>query len=327
MNACSQNWSDIVGRNRSSAKKLSVIIATRNRAHAIQDCLDSVAKAITEAGVTEHAEIVVVDNGSTDGTAQLVNSWGARLAVPINLVVEPIPGLSRARNAGIIQSFGDLLAFTDDDCRMSRSYVKELLAYDSYDDELVLRSGSVILGDPADLPLTIKKVETVQSWKRPLPVEGEGRLLSALIGCNMTMRRSVVELVGPFDVALGAGTACPAGEDTDYFYRAYLAGVRLEMVPNLIVEHFHGRRTETDRIKLLRNYEIGNGALAAKYIVRYPNFARHIIWQLRRSLPKIFEKYPGINVVGRLSERDRLRCMILGIYRYLLGRVVGYTGK
>lgn len=301
--------------------RLSVIIATRNRAHAILDCLKSVAASAAAAGIADEAEIVVVDNGSSDGTAHVVESWGATRRMPVRLVTEPVAGLSRARNAGMRESRGDLLVFTDDDCRMSPTYVEELLRYDAQDQELVMRSGSVVLGDPSDLPLTIKRVDATRTWKRPMSVDGEGQLLGSLIGCNMAMRRRVVEILGPFDTRLGAGTNCPAGEDTDYFYRAYLAGIRLEMVPDLIVAHHHGRKTEAQRISLYRNYAVGNGALAAKYLLRYPNFSRHILWELRASLPRVLAPYPGVTAAGRLSPRDRLYRMFVGMFRYMIGRL------
>jgi glycosyltransferase involved in cell wall biosynthesis len=82
-------------------KELSVIIATRHRAHAIAACLDTIASAFAHAAPLD-AEIVVVDNGSTDATGSIIRTWADAASVPICLMFEPIPGLSRAHNRALL---------------------------------------------------------------------------------------------------------------------------------------------------------------------------------------------------------------------------------
>jgi glycosyltransferase involved in cell wall biosynthesis len=62
--------------------KLSIIIATKNRAAAVAPCLDSVAAALARADHPE-GEIVIVDNGSTDRTAAVIDGWASGSAVPV----------------------------------------------------------------------------------------------------------------------------------------------------------------------------------------------------------------------------------------------------
>ena len=298
-----------------SAVKLSLIICTRNRAAALPDCLAAVAASILRADVADKAEIIVVDNGSTDATAAVIGSWTEKAPARVCHVFEPRPGLSAARNAGIRSACGHLVAFTDDDCRVSLEYVSDLLRHDAADgDDLVMRSGSVVLGDPQDLPLTIKPVAQSFRWKVPMSLENEAQLLGgALIGCNVAMRRAVLERVGYFDEKLGAGTACHAAEDTDYFYRAYLTGIALEMVPDMLVAHFHGRRQISERHKLLRNYAIGNGALCFKYLFIYPRFARHLLWAAKSVVYEILD-WPK-DAKSWISF-DRFRFMLKGAFLY-----------
>jgi glycosyltransferase involved in cell wall biosynthesis len=122
--------------------KLSVIVATRNRAHAISGCLDSIADSLAKAAPLD-AEIVVVDNGSQDGTSRIVEQWATGCAFPVRLLVEPRSGLAVARNRALRTAQGELLVFTDDDCRLSKEYVNDLLSHDAADTEPVLSGGRV----------------------------------------------------------------------------------------------------------------------------------------------------------------------------------------
>jgi glycosyltransferase involved in cell wall biosynthesis len=206
--------------------KLSVIIATRNRAYAIPGCLDSIAAAFASVAPLD-AEIVVVDNGSTDTTAEIITAWANANAVPMQSLFEPQAGLSRAHNRALLFAQGELLAFTDDDCRMHKDYVIDLLRHDAADTELVLRGGRVELGDPTDLPLTIKTTPDRIRWNRRMNSARHQPITGEINGCNMTMRRALVEKIGPFDERFGSGSIIPSGGDSDYLFRAYLAGFTL----------------------------------------------------------------------------------------------------
>jgi glycosyltransferase involved in cell wall biosynthesis len=147
--------------------RLSVIVATRNRVHTIVGCLASISAAFANAAPLD-AEIVVVDNGSRDSTTTVVQQWASGSPYPVRLLQEPEAGLSRAHNRALRAGPGELLAFTDDDCRLSKDYVNDLLRHDAADSEPVLRGGRIELGDPTDLPLTIKTTPERIRWSRRL---------------------------------------------------------------------------------------------------------------------------------------------------------------
>lgn len=88
---------------------VGVIIPTRNRAELLHNSLEALAR---QARAPD--EVIVVDNGSTDNTKQVVEQYSGRL--PIRYFYEPIPGAGQARNLGIRNATSDVLAFTDDDC-------------------------------------------------------------------------------------------------------------------------------------------------------------------------------------------------------------------
>jgi glycosyltransferase involved in cell wall biosynthesis len=295
--------------------KLSIIVCTRNRSHAILPCLDSLAQSLAYAAPVD-AEIVVVDNGSTDNTASVVRGWAAKSPFPVQVILEPRPGQCYARNCGIRAARGELLAWTDDDCRVSKQYVADLVKHDGTDTELVLRGGRVELGDPTDLPLSIKTHNVSQRWHKQRDPQKAGDLITALIGANMTMRRALVERVGLFDERFGPGSSLPGGDDIDYIYRAYLAGAIVEYVPDMVVFHHHGRKTVPVGNRLVRNYVTACGGLYAKYIFKHFDFCRPVYWTLRSAIRETIAGEKKSKDEVALSSRGVLGYSMLGAMRY-----------
>jgi glycosyltransferase involved in cell wall biosynthesis len=299
--------------------RLSVLVATRNRAHAITPCLDSIAAAFTNAGSVDD-EIVVVDNGSTDDTAAVLKAWANASGVCVKLLHEPRQGKARALNRALRAAQGEMLAFTDDDCRLSEDYVNDLLRHNAGDAELVLRGGRIELGDPTDLPLTINVDPTLQRWQRRMNSARYECFRGRISGCNMTMRRALADRLGPFDEDFGPGSAIGAGEDADYIYRAYLAGATLEYVPDMKVFHHHGRKTADEGKKLFRGYMIAAGALYARYLFKHPNLCRPFYWDCRNAIGEIVTGANTFLPNIAFSHRDSVACSVRGAVRYVFIR-------
>ncbi|HWS98316.1 MAG TPA: glycosyltransferase family 2 protein [Candidatus Methylomirabilis sp.] len=299
--------------------RLSVLIATRNRVHGITPCLNSIASAFTNAGSMDD-EIVVVDNGSTDDTAAVLKAWANASGVRVKLLHEPRPGKSRALNCALRAAQGEILAFTDDDCRLSEDYVNDLLRHHAADREPVLRGGRIELADPTDLPFTINTDPTLQRWQRKLKSARYESFRGRINGCNMTMRRALVERLGPFDEDFGPGSAIGAGEDADYIYRAYLAGVTLEYVPDMTVFHHHGRKTADEGKVLFRGYMIAAGALYARYLFKHPNLCRPFYWDCKNAIREIAAGTNTFLPNIAFSHRDSVACSVRGAARYFFLR-------
>ncbi|MFZ4541179.1 MAG: glycosyltransferase family 2 protein [Rickettsiales bacterium] len=295
--------------------KFSIIICTRNRDYALPGCLDSVATAITYAKAD--AEIVLVDNASTDATRETVERWGsANPTIPLQILLEPKKGLSNARNCGMHAAHGDIIAFTDDDCQLIPEYVARLLAYYAADTVPVMRGGSVHLGDPTDLPLTIKLVATPHQRSRAMNSARTYNLGDSLLGCNMALPRADAMRIGDFDTRFGAGGPIPSGEDIDYVMRAYFAGLVIAYEPDLAVLHFHGRKSPEQGQKLLRDYGVGTGALYAKYLFRYPIFVLPFYWDFLNIFRDMIKRRNNFIPEMNVTHRDKMRKNFQGIWKY-----------
>jgi glycosyltransferase involved in cell wall biosynthesis len=297
--------------------KLSVIVCTYNRAYALTPCLDSIAASLKAAAPVE-AEIVVVDNASTDDTSAVVKKWAETSAFPLRLLHEPKKGLSAARNCALRGAQGELLVFTDDDCRLSVDYVAQALRYDAADSGPVLRGGRVELGDPTDLPLTIKTDSAVIRWHQKRHPAGHKWLGDSILGCNMVLRRETAARIGFFDERLGAGSPLPGGEETDYIFRAYFSGITIEYVPDMAVFHHHGRKKPAEANRLMHNYALGTGALYAKYLFSHPALCRQFWWDFKKALKEIASgKNDFLPDIG-FGHRHWVGCGMLGALKYFI---------
>ena len=88
---------------------VGVIIPTRNRADMLHNTLEALTRQTRAPD-----EVIVVDNGSTDNTRQVIERFEDLL--PVRYFYEPVPGAGQARNTGIRHANSEVLAFTDDDC-------------------------------------------------------------------------------------------------------------------------------------------------------------------------------------------------------------------
>jgi glycosyltransferase involved in cell wall biosynthesis len=260
--------------------EVSFIVCTRDRLDVLEACIVSI-RAACRAHPAFAAELVVVDNGSRDGTASYLSSTAAISDIALTAISEPRRGLAAARNAGLAQARGRVLVFVDDDCRLDRNYLADLERHYASGEKWLIRGGRVEIGDARDLPFTIKRCD---KRERLTPAVHPGGFV---LGCNMTMHRDVAALIGPFDERFGAGGALRSAEDTDYLVRAMLAGMAVEYVPDMTIFHHHGRRDRMAIDRLHRDYHFGNGALCLKHFRRAPWLLRHFYWAARAAVREL----------------------------------------
>lgn len=221
---------------------VTVVIPTWQRAHLIRDALDSVA-----AQTWRPLEIVVADDGSTDGTGDVVAKWAAaHPVVPLRHVWQENAGGNAARNRGITEARGDYVAFLDSDDTWSPDKTARQMALLTGGgrigavycglEETDARTGAVLQVPPIQMP-------TPDMLGRLL-VRDETAPTSAWI-----IARDVLRQVGGFDEDLRAR------QDWDLWIRV-AAVTRLGAVdaPLMQLRHHDGPRTASDPTRELRSY-------------------------------------------------------------------------
>ena len=174
----------------------------------------------------------------------------------------------------------------------------------------------VELGDLTDLPFTINTSPTPKRWSLALNSTRHNYISGGLNGCNMTMRRALVERLGPFDENFGPGSRMGSGDEAEYVFRAYVNGITLEYVPDMTVLHHHGLKTSEQGRALFRRYLIGWGGLHAKYLFKRHHHQTHL--DLKQVVKEVIT---GTNTflpqIG-FSHTDKLVCIARGALRYFL---------
>ena len=297
--------------------QVTLLICTRNRAPSLAATLASITRAATVAqGIA--IEVIVVDNGSSDETPSLLRQWQSAQPFPVRLLREDRPGLARARNVGLAHRNGAIIAMTDDDCILHANYFTALAkAFDRPDGPMVI-GGRILLGNPADLPVTIKVED------HPMVAPPGGFPGGFVMGANLAMHREVLDRIGLFDERFGAGAPFIAAEDTDLLFRASGVGIPIRYDPAIIVDHHHGRRHIAEETRLLAGYSFGDGALYAKHLLKDRRILRSFltdIRNLRLDITRPVRVHTGIPKYYRFCLTRKLRGFLFFLWTALKTRL------
>jgi glycosyltransferase involved in cell wall biosynthesis len=253
--------------------KLSLVICTRNRAAQLKTCLDTLGKI-----VTRHTwQLVIVNNGSTDSTAEVIESFIKESSISTCYVLETKPGLSAARNTGWQSANTNFIAFIDDDCYPNPDYVDTLMHAFSGDLKLGFVGGRVLLYDPTDLPITI------QTHNQKIDFLPNTTIMAGTIhGANFAFRREALNAAKGFDELFGAGKKYPC-EDVDTMAEILRLGWAGLYEPSIVVYHHHMRKLPSEAEQLMKSYDIGRGAFFAKRIFKSGTRLTYLSIWLRRT--------------------------------------------
>ena len=216
---------------------ITVIVCTYNRCHLLAKALESIAESKVPESV--QWEVLVVDNNSTDVTREVVGRYRERYPGRFRYVLEPGQGLSHARNAGIRESRGEVLAFTDDDVVVETTWLWNLVS-PLKSEELAGCGGRIIPVWNQPLPrwLALDALLLAGPFVAldlgPVPVA----LTQAPVGANMAFRKDMFERYGGFRTDLGrVGDSLRSGEDTEFAQRLLDHGAQIQYQPEAVVRH------------------------------------------------------------------------------------------
>lgn len=242
--------------------KISVVICTRDRHETIGQAVESVAECDYPS-----FDIHIMDQSTNPLTRDIVQQLGTRFEAKCRIHYHHLDkaGLSRAYNAGVRASDGDIIACTDDDVVVPGDWLTKIARALEDDPQAGMLFGQVLV--PESLKAACHDGTVVPSFtfdRRQRVVKGEGFKAFGM-GANMAIRRALFEQVGGFDEALGGGGPLRSAQDFDFAFRSYRLGMAILMAPEVRVDHY-GTRTREQWPQTLKNYGIGDGAFYTKHI-------------------------------------------------------------
>lgn len=249
------------------APRVSVVVASYNGARTLPACLDSL-----EGLNYPDYEILLVDDGSTDATRDIAARHPRVRCVPH----ERNLGLSVARNTGILAATGEIVAFTDADCRADEDWLHYLVGD-------LLRGGFAGMGGPNLLPPEDSPVAAavMVSPGGPAHVLLSDRQAEHIPGCNMAFFKQALLDAGLFDPAFTR-----AGDDVDLCWRLQQMRLEIGFSPAAFVWHYR-RATVRDYLKQQRGYGEAEALLVRKH-PEYFNAFGGSLWRGRIYTPAKF---------------------------------------
>ena len=253
--------------------RISVVVCSHNGASTIRDTLDGLQKLDYP-----DSETIVVDDGSTDSTAQIASEY------PVQLIRTKNGGLSQARNVGIQAATGEMVAFIDDDAYPDIHWLKFLA-------KTIIEGKYVGVGGP-NLP------PPNDGWKADAVANSPGnpnvvlltdKVAEHIPGVNMMFRKDALNKIGGFDPVFRT-----AGDDVDLCWRLREAGGIIGFSPAAMVWH-HRRNSIRKFWRQQVGYGRAEGLLERKWPEKY-NAASQVSWQGRiygKGLPQDLASFRG----------------------------------
>jgi GT2 family glycosyltransferase len=262
------------GRSGTWTPPVSIVVPTADRGESVAKCV----KSLLDTGYPR-LQVLVVDNRPTTPSVRALQALAADDA-RVRVLIEPVPGVSRARNLGWRTANGALVGFVDDDIEVDHWWLHNLVA--ELADPRVDCATSLVLPVALETPaqLVFEQLkgfgqgvvlqrwgpEDRTAWTRP------GRFGPG--GCALWRRSALVRLDG-FDPLLGPGTPCRGAEDLELFLRLVRSGGTVVYAPDAVAWHEHEAELADLRAKL-RAYATGLTAMYLRHVLRRPGDAVQI---------------------------------------------------
>ena len=235
--------------------RISVIVCSYNGARTIRDCFEGLLTL-----EYPNFEVIVVDDGSRDGTAAIAHEYGFRLISTENR------GLSSARNTGLAAATGEIVAYIDDDAWPDPHWLMYLAATFLSTDHAGVGGPNIPPGGDGPIAECVANAPG-----GPVHVLLSDREAEHIPGCNMAFRRAALDAIGGFDPQFRT-----AGDDVDICWRLQQQGWTIGFSPGAMVWH-HRRNSIRTYWKQQQGYGKAEALLERKWPEKY-NAAGHVTW-------------------------------------------------
>lgn len=240
---------------RSKRLFISVVICSYNGSRTIGETLDQLLKLDYP-----DFEVIVVNDGSKDNLAAIVEKY------PVRLITIPNRGLSNARNVGLNNAKGEIIAYLDDDAYPDAHWL-HYLAYAYHTTSYAAIGGpNIAPGNDGNIAFCVANAPG-----GPVHVLLTDEIAEHVPGCNLSIRKSILLEIGGFDPIYHA-----AGDDVDICWRIQDAGYLIGFHPSAMVWH-HRRNSLKAYWKQQEGYGKAEALLEAKWPQKYNGFG-HLTW-------------------------------------------------
>lgn len=256
LKAVSRVFSEAPFAGKEKLPRMSVVVCSYNGSATIRDCMEGLLKLDYP-----DFEVIVVNDGSTDRTAQIVAEYPQ-----FRLISTKNQGLSAARNTGIRAAAGEIVAFIDDDAYPDPHWLRYLAyAYQT--------SSHAGIGGPNIIPESDGPIAqcVANAPGGPVHVLTTDEIAEHIPGCNMSFRRDVLLEIGGFDPLYRT-----AGDDVDLCWRVQNTGRTIGFHPSAMVWH-HRRNSVKAYWRQQKGYGRAEALLERKWPEKY-NRLGHLSW-------------------------------------------------
>lgn len=201
--------------------RCSLIIPAYNAEKTIAACLES---TLNQSLSRKDYDVIVVDDGSTDKTSEIVMNY------PVRLLKQQNQGPAAARNTGANEAKGDILIFTDSDCELDVNFLEKIITPIEEDPEIVGIQGSYKTKQK-EFMAQFGQVEIETRYRKM----SRNKYIDFIGTYAAAYKKNVFMEYGGFDT----GFSQASGEDTEFSYKLYQKGHKMVFKPEAFVYHLH----------------------------------------------------------------------------------------
>ncbi len=229
---------------RPSLPLTSIIMLTFNQLDYTRKCLESIEKH-TKA----RYELIIVDNGSTDGTVEFLKDYAKTRANAELILNKENLGFARGNNQGIEKSKGDYIVLLNNDVVVTKGWLDKMVSYMEENPDIGMAgpvSNNVSGPQKVEDAPSGEDMDKIHAFARHISEENAGKVedVLRLVGFCLLIRKEVIDLIGPLDENYGSGNF----EDDDLCLRSSIAGFRHVILKDVFVHHFGSKTFEGNNI-------------------------------------------------------------------------------